>query len=203
MTKGDSDLVAIAASLGGLKALKTILGALPKHFPATILVVQHRPADYHGMLADILGRQTPLRVKEAEDGETLRIGTVFLAPPDSHLLVNADGVLSLNQGPKVHHVRPSTDPLFESAALVFGPRAIAVVLTGGGADGSNGVGFIRKGGGVVIAQDPLSCIAPGMPASAIATGFVDHVLPPELIGTTLVALVTGHSAAAPLSKTGS
>ena len=80
-------------------------------------VVQHRPDDYHGMLADLLGRHTPLRVKEAEDGETLRKGTVFLAPPGNHLLLNAGGVLSLSRAPKVHHVRPSADPLFKSVAV--------------------------------------------------------------------------------------
>lgn len=196
------DAVAIAASLGGLEALKAILGALPEDLPAPILVVQHRPADYHGMLSELLGRHTPLRVKDAEDGETLRNGTVFLAPPGSHLLVNAGGVVALSKAPKVHHVRPSADPLFESAALVFGPRAIAVVLTGGDSDGSTGVRFVHKGGGVVIAQDPLSCAAPGMPQAAIATGCVDHVLSLEEIGAALVAMVTRRSGAAPLPETG-
>ncbi len=165
--------------------------------------MQHRPADYHGMLAELLGRHTPLRVKEAEDGETLRNGTVFLAPPGRHLLVHAGGDLLLSHGPKVHHVRPSADPLFESIALVYGPRAIAVVLTGGDSDGSTGVQFIRKGGGVVIAQDPLTCAAPSMPQSAIATGCVDHVLPLGEIGTALAAMVTRRSGAAPLPETGS
>ncbi len=196
------DVVALAASTGGLEALMTILVALPKDIPAAFLVVLHRPADYHGMLAEILGRHTPLRVKEAEDGETLCNGTLFLAPPDSHLLVNPGGVLSLAKSPKVHHVRPSAEPLFESVAVVFGPRAIAVVLTGGGADGSTGVQFIRKGSGVVIAQDPLSCVAPSMPQSAIATGCVDRVVRLEQIGPALVALVNERSGAAPLAETG-
>ena len=202
MADGVVDAVAIGASLGGLEALRTILAVLPADFPAAILVVQHRPDDYHGMLAEILGRHTPLRVNEAKEGETLRNGTVFLAPPGHHLLVNAGGVVALSMAPKVHHVRPSADPLFESVALVFGPRAIAVVLTGGGADGSSGVQFIRKGGGVVIAQDPLSCAAPSMPQSAIATGCVDHVVRLEQIGPALVALVNERSGAAPLADTG-
>jgi len=197
---GSFDVVVIASSSGGIEALKTILGALPEGFPAAILVVQHRPDDYHGLLAEILGRATPLRVKEADDGETLRGGTVFLAPPGNHLLLNAGGVLSLSRASKVHHVRPSADPLFESAALAYGPRVIAVVLTGWDSDGSGGVPFIRKGGGVVIAQDPLSCAAPGMPQAAIATGSVDHVLTLEGIGPALVNLVTGCSAA-PHSET--
>ena len=202
VTGGVVDAVAIAASLGGLDALKSVLGALPEGFPAPVLVVQHRPADYRGMLAEILGRHTPLRVKEAEDGETLRNGTVYLAPPGSHLLVNAGGALSLSHGPKVRHVRPSADPLFESIALVYGPRAIAVVLTGGDSDGSAGVKFIRKGGGVVVAQDPQSCAARGMPESAIATGCVDHVLPLGEIGPALAAMVTGRSGAAPVPEAG-
>ena len=190
------DVVAIAASLGGIEALKTILGALPEGFPAAVLVVQHRPADHRGLLAEILGRATPLRVKEADDGETLRGGTVFLAPPGNHLLVNAGGVLSLSRAQKVHHVRPSADPLFESAALAYGPRVIAVVLTGYDSDGEGGVRFVRKGGGVVIAQDPPSCVAPGMPQSAIATGCVDRVLPLGAIGPALVKMLTGRPATA-------
>lgn len=138
MTESVVDAVAITASLGGLEALKTILAALPEGFHAAILIVQHRAADYHGTLLEILGRHTPLAVKDAEDGKALRNGTAFLAPPGRHLLVNAGGTLSLSEGPKVHHVRPSADPLFESAALVFGPRAVAVVLTGAGSDGSDG-----------------------------------------------------------------
>jgi two-component system chemotaxis response regulator CheB len=117
--------------------------------------------------------------------------------------VNAGGVLSLSQAAKVHFVRPSAEPLFESAALVFGPRAIAVVLTGGDGDGSDGVRFIRKAGGIVIAQDPASCPAPSMPESAIATGDVHHVLPLGEIGPALVRLVTGRSPASLLSETGS
>ncbi len=197
MTKGPVvDVVVIASSMGGIEALKAILGALPEGFPAAILVVQHRPADHRGLLAEILGRATPLRVKEADDGETLRGGTVFLAPPGHHLLVNAGGVLSLSQAQKMHHVRPSADPLFESAALAYGPRVIAVVLTGWDSDGSGGVRFIREGGGVVIAQDPLSCVAPSMPQSAIATGCVDRVLPLGEIGPALVNMIAGRPATA-------
>lgn len=197
MTKGPVvDVVVIASSMGGIEALKAILGALPEGFPAAILVVQHRPADHRRLLAEILGRATPLRVKEADDGETLRGGTVFLAPPGNHLLVNAGGVLSLSQAQKMHHVRPSADPLFESAALAYGPRVIAVVLTGWDSDGSGGVRFIREGGGVVIAQDPLSCVAPSMPQSAIATGCVDRVLPLGEIGPALVNMIAGRPATA-------
>lgn len=202
MAAGVVDAVAIGASLGGIEALQTIFAVLPADFPAAILLVQHRPNNYHGMLAEILGWHTPLRVKEAEDGESLRNGIVFLAPPGYHLLVNPGGVLSLSKAPKVHHVRPSADPLFESVARVFGPRAIAVVLTGGDDDGSSGVQFIRKGGGVVIAQDPQSCAAPGMPQSAIATGCVDHVLPLGEIGAALVAMVPRRSGAALLPEIG-
>lgn len=192
MNNGVVDVVAVAASLGGLEALKTILSTLPKEFAAAVLVVQHRPDDYQGMLADLLGRSTPLHVKEAEDGETLCNGTVYLAPPGNHLLANAGGVLFLSRAPRMHHVRPSADPLFESIAMVFGPRAIAVVLTGGGADGSGGVPFIQNVGGVVIVQDPVSCVAPSMPRAAISTGCVDHVLPLEEIGPALVTLVNGE-----------
>jgi two-component system chemotaxis response regulator CheB len=196
VTENAVDVVALAASTGGLEALKTILIALPKDIPAAFLVVLHRPADYHGMLAEILNRHTPLRVKEAEEGETLRNGTVFLAPPGSHLLVNAGGILSLSQSAKMHHVRPSAEPLCESVALVFGPRAIAVVLTGGGSDGSTGVRITKQAGGFVIAQDEATSQEFSMPRAAIATGCVDRVLPLGEIGAALVTLVAGRSASA-------
>ena len=130
-------------------------------------------------------------MKQAEDGDRIEPGTVYIAPPDNHLLANADGSLSLTQTELVHFVRPSADLLFESVAASFRDRAIAVVLTGSGADGAMGVRAIKKMGGTVIAQDEETSEFFAMPSAAIATGQVDFVLPLEEIRPALVTLVVG------------
>ena len=130
-------------------------------------------------------------MKQAEDGDRIEPGTVYIAPPDNHLLANANGTLSLTQTELVHFVRPSADLLFESVAASFRDRAIAVVLTGSGADGAMGVRAIKKMGGTVIAQDEETSEFFAMPSAAIATGHVDFVLPLEEIRPALVTLVVG------------
>ena len=141
-------------------------------------------------MADILSRRTALKVKQAEEGDDLSPGTVHIAPPNRHLLVNPDGTLTLAQTELVHFVRPSADLLFESVAASFKDRAIAVVLTGTGSDGTMGVRAIKKMGGTVIAQDEATSEFFGMPGAAIQTGRVDFVLPLEEIAPALVTLVT-------------
>lgn len=178
-------IVAIAASAGGLRAIMRVLDGLPEDFPAPILIVQH--LDRHGpsLLAGILARHCRLRVRQAAAGDALVPGTVFVAPPDHHLLVNADATLSLTHTELVHFVRPSADLLFESLAASFGPRAIAVVLSGSGQDGAMGVKAISERGGTVVVQDPQSAEHAGMPRSARDTGAADAVLPLEAIGAAL------------------
>jgi len=141
-------------------------------------------------MADILSRRTRLEVKQAEEGDRLTPGTVYIAPPNKHLLVNPGGSLSLAQTELVHFVRPSADLLFESVAASFKHRAIAVVLTGTGSDGTMGVQAIKKMGGTVIAQDEATSEFFGMPNAAIATGAVDFVLPLKEIPSALAMLVT-------------
>ncbi len=183
------DVVALTASADGLNALSSVLSALPANFPAAIVVVQHLSPQYPSLIAQILNRRTPLLVKEAQEGNQLSPGKVFIAPPDYHLMVNPDGSLSLSQTEKVHFVRPAAEILFESVAQSYKKRAIAVVLTGGDGDGSRGVQAIRKMGGKVIAQDKATSKVWGMPAAAIATGCVDWVLPLDKIGAALINLV--------------
>lgn len=183
------DLVALTASADGLNALTQVLAALPSDFPVAIVVVQHLSPHHPSLLAQILNRRTSLAVKQAEEGCHLSPGKVFIAPPDYHLLVNADGSLSLTQTEKVHFVRPAAEVLFESVAEHYKQRAIAVVLTGGDGDGSTGVQAIKKMGGKVIAQDKATSKVWGMPASAIATGCVDWVLPLDKIGQAITQLV--------------
>jgi two-component system chemotaxis response regulator CheB len=179
----------LAASAGGLHALSYVLAGLPREFPAFIVVVQHLDRRHRSLMADILSRRTGLNVAEAREGDSLQYGKAFIAPPDRHLLVNSDGTLSLTQTELVHFVRPSADLLFESTAASFKERAIAVVLSGSGSDGSMGVRAIKKMGGTVLVQDEKTSEYFGMPDAARQTGCVDFVLPLDEIAPALIKLV--------------
>jgi two-component system chemotaxis response regulator CheB len=183
------DVVAIAASAGGLRALRIVLSALPADFPAAVLIVQHLDPRHRSLLAEILSRATPLRVKQAEEGEPLEPGVVYIAAPNRHLLVRPDGTLALSEFELVHFVRPSADLLFESAAGSYGDRVVAVVLTGSGSDGAMGTQAVKKVGGTVIIQDEATSEFYGMPGAALQAGAVDVQLPLAEIGPALVALV--------------
>jgi two-component system chemotaxis response regulator CheB len=165
------------ASAGGVKALFDVLRGLPSTFPAALVVVQHVSPRHRSYLAETLAYRTALRVKQAEEGDRLHPGEVFIAPPDRHLIVNPDGTLSLSQTGRVHHVRPSGDVLFASMAVSCKERGIAVVLTGCDEDGSTGVRLVKAVGGTVIAQDEASSEHFDMPHAAITSGAVDHVVP--------------------------
>ena len=186
--------MAMAASAGGLTALGHVLSRLPSDFTAAIVVVQHLDPRHRSLMAEILDKRTSLEVRQAQEGDLLRPGTVYIAPPDHHLLVNSDGRLSLSRSELVHFVRPSADLLFESVAASYQERAIAVVLTGTGSDGSMGVAAIKKLGGIVIAQDELSAEYSGMPAAAVATKCVDFVLNLDEIAAALITLVMKRNA---------
>jgi len=140
-------------------------------------------------MPELLARRTSLTVTQAKQGDALQPSHVHIAPPNFHLLVNSDGTLGLTQTELVHFVRPSADLLFESVAASYRDRAIAVVLTGTGSDGSMGVQAIHKMGGTVIAQDEESSEFFGMPGAAINTHCVDLILPLEEIPHTLINLV--------------
>ena len=187
--RGAFDVVAIAASAGGLAALAKVLSPLPEGFPAAIVIVQHLDRRHRSLMAEILSRRTALEVKQAAAGDRALAGTVRIAPPDHHLLVNPDGTFTLTQTELVHFVRPSADLLFESVAASFGERAIAVVLTGTGSDGSMGVEAIKKRGGTVIVEAPETAEFDGMPLAALATGSADFVLPLKEISQAIVTLV--------------
>ncbi|HEV2430270.1 MAG TPA: chemotaxis protein CheB [Burkholderiales bacterium] len=182
-------IVALAASAGGLKALTDVLAALPADFPAALAVVQHLDPRHRSLMADILGKRTQLQVKEAREGDKLEPGQALVAPPNRHLLVNSDGTVSLSQSELVHFVRPSADLLFESTAASYRDRAIAVVLSGSGRDGSMGVRAIKKMGGTVIVQDARTAEFFGMPGAAQQTGMVDFILPLNEIAPALQTLV--------------
>jgi two-component system chemotaxis response regulator CheB len=188
-------VVAMAASVGGLKALSVILGRLPADFPAAIAVVMHVSPDHKSLLAEILSSRTQLEVKQAETGDLLCHASVFIAPPNHHLFVTKSGRLKLSSAfaEKVHYARPSAEPLFLSVAAVYKENAIAVVLTGGDGDGSFGVQIIKEKGGKVIAQDRPTSVDFSMPETSIKTGDVDFILPLNEIALKLMALVGAGS----------
>ena len=183
------DIVAIAASAGGVFALTEILGKLPGDFPAAIVVVQHLDPRHRSLMPQIFGRRSNLPVYQATDSMEVQPGAIYLAPPDRHMLINRDSTISLTQTELVNFVRPSADLLFESVAAAYGDRAIAVVLTGAGKDGSMGVTAIKKRGGTVIVQDEATSEFFGMPGSAIRTGTVDFVLSLDEIPGALTTLL--------------
>jgi two-component system chemotaxis response regulator CheB len=186
------DIVAIAASAGGLNAITLLIRALPADFPVPLVIVQHLDPRHRSLIADILSRRTKLNVKQAEEGERIAVGSVYIAPPNRHLLVNADRSVSLTQTELVHFVRPSADLLFESVAASYKDRAIGVVLSGSGSDGAMGVQAIKKMGGTVFAQNEETAEFFGMPGAAAQTGCVDFALPLEEIAPALVTLVAGE-----------
>ena len=189
---GGFDLIAMAASAGGLAALSRVLGDLPPDLPVPVVIVQHLDPRHRSLMADILRRRTAIQVVEAAEGDRLQPATAYFAPPDVHLLVTSAGCVSLSHSELVHFVRPSADLLFESSAGAYPGRTIGVVLTGTGSDGNMGVRAIGQTGGTVIAQDPATAEFAGMPQAAIDTGAVDFVLDLEEVGPALVALVRGE-----------
>jgi two-component system chemotaxis response regulator CheB len=181
-------VVVIGTSLGGLKAVGRLLSGLPADFPAPIVLVQHLSPRHPSRLPTILARSTHLKVVAAGQGDVLLPGHVYVATPDRHLVVRQDGTLHFSDAPPVRFSRPAADELFSSTALAFEDQVIAVILTGMGKDGADGVREIRRLGGVTIAQDEATSRAFSMPAAAIGTGCVDLVLPLDEIASALRTL---------------
>ena len=181
------EIVAIAASAGGLAVLSSIVETLPADLPVPVLITQHRSRCL-GYLERLLGRNARLRVRQAGPKERLEAGNIYVAPGGCHTTVGRGGTVVVTEGMPIAFVTPSADLLFGSLAEVYGRRAIACVLTGMGADGAAGVTKLRKRGGFVIAQRPGSAAYPGMPASAIETRKVDLVLDAQDIGFALCTL---------------
>src|SRR5207248_1020910 len=181
------DLIVVGASAGGIEALQQLLGELPADLPAALCVVVHIPANSPGVLPRILSRAGPLPAAHPLDGEPLRYGRVYVAPPDQHLLLRR-GALCLTRGPRENGHRPAVDPLFRSAALALGRRVVGVVLSGNLDDGTAGLQAVKRRGGVTVVQDPADALFTGMPESAVQNVRIDHVLPVAAIAPLLVQL---------------
>lgn len=182
-------LVGVVSSAGGIHALITVLSGLPENFPVAVIVVQHLDPNHKTVLAELQAARTSLQVRLAENGDVPRPGTVWLAPPDHHLVIAPDGRLELTRSPPLNFSRPCADQLFFSAAEVFGSRVVACVLTGAGSDGAAGVRAVKAAGGAVLVQDPAQAEFRSMPDAAIATGAVDEELPLDGIAKRLANLV--------------
>lgn len=168
-------VVVIGASAGGIDALRVLVAGIPEAFSAAICIVIHTSPESPGVLAEILNRLTPLPVSQACDGQRLEAGHIYVAPPDRHLVIEP-GRLRITKGPREHRFRPAIDPMFRSAAQVFGPNAIGIVLTGNLDDGVAGLWTIKKLGGTAIVQDPSEALFSSMPLQALTNVNVDHVV---------------------------
>jgi two-component system chemotaxis response regulator CheB len=191
------DVVVIGASMGGVEALKRLLGCLPADLPASLFIVLHTADHEPGLLAQVLGSASSLPVATAEEGQSFAPGHVYVAAPGRHLIVGHDHV-HVRRGPREHGARPAIDPLFRSAAVNCTTRVIGVLLTGLLNDGTSGLQAIKRCGGLALVQDPSDAAYAEMPRSAIRHGAIDRVLPLEDICAGLVELV--REPAAPAGK---
>jgi two-component system chemotaxis response regulator CheB len=181
-----ADVVAIAASTGGPPAVGEILRSLPVDFPAPVVLVQHIASGFEFGLAQWLDEVCPLPVRVAGEGEPLLGGEVLLAPADLHLGVSESRATALSDAPPINNLRPSATFLFRAVAAQYGRRALAVVLTGMGSDGAEGLIDLKRAGGSVLVQDPDTSIVSGMPTAAVRAVAADRVLPLEDIAGAIV-----------------
>ena len=181
------DIIVVGASAGGVEALADLASRLPADLPAAVFVVLHVPAYGTSVLPTILSRRGPLPARHPDDGEEIRRGRVYVAPPDHHLMLR-DGRISLTRGPAENGHRPAVDTLFRSAARSYGSRVAGVVLTGALDDGTAGLQAVKMRGGVTLAQDPDEALFASMPRSAIENVDVDFVQPLAEIAATLTRL---------------
>lgn len=185
-------IVAIGASTGGTEALKEVITQLPRNSPG-IVIVQHMPADFTKQFAERLNSISEVEVKEAEDGDTVTIGKVLIAPGDFHMVLRRSGhryFVQVGSGDKVSGHRPSVDVLFNSVAKVAGANAVGVILTGMGSDGAKGLANMRHAGAHTIGQNEATCVVYGMPKTAFELGGVERQVPLNLISQTMLDLIS-------------
>ncbi len=184
----DYKAILIGASAGSLKIITNILTALPKDFTIPILIVQHRRNGADGIMAELLNDHSQLRVKEADEKEKIRAGTVYLAPPNYHLLLEPDLTLTLTIDERVNYARPSIDVLFETAAESCKEKIIGIICSGGNTDGAFGLQQIKLNKGITIVQNPETAEVKSMPLAAIQAANPDYILSPEEISSLLLTI---------------
>jgi len=188
------DLVVVGGSAGSLTPLRAMVGALPSDLPVPVAVTIHVPAQAHSRLPKLLSRTGQLPARHGENGDQLCAGTIYIAPPNRHMLITG-GVIALSPGPKVNHSRPAIDAMFGSAARWFGDRVIAVVLSGLLEDGAVGASLITRAGGLVLVEEPQEAEYPSMPLAALDAAPGAIAVPREKLGQVVTELVGKSSAA--------
>ncbi|WP_205514610.1 chemotaxis protein CheB [Longitalea arenae] len=178
------NIIVIGASAGGFDAIKEVVARLPADLNAAVFIVWHLSPETTGILPDVLNKLNTLPTANARDWEDIKMGHIYVAPPDRHMLLEADHI-RVTKGPKENRFRPAVDPLFRSAAYVFGPRVIGVVLSGALDDGTAGLWTIKERGGITMVQDPREAVVPAMPFNALREVNIDFNLPVAAIGKTL------------------
>ena len=184
-------IIVIAASAGGVQALRRLVSQLPADLGASVFVVIHIGPNRPSLLPHILSRSGPLPAYHPVQGQTIDRDRIYVAPPDLHMRLRP-GIIHLDRGPKVRHTRPAADPLFQSAAEAYGPRTVGVVLTGGDHDATEGARAIKAQGGVIIVQQPYEADTPSMPLSALRDDHPDYILHLDEIPALLVTLSQGR-----------
>lgn len=184
--KNKYEAVVIGVSSGGIAALKSLLYTVPENFPYPIIIVQHLGAHSDKSWITILNNGSRLTVKEADEKELIEKGTVYIAPPNYHLLVEKDKTLTLTIDERVNFARPSINVLFETAAEAYKDKLIGIILTGSNDDGTKGLQKIKEYGGLTIVQDPATAESAYMPSSAISKVAVDYILSLKEIGELLI-----------------
>ena len=182
-------LVIIGSSTGGPNALQQVVPRLPGNLTAAVLIVQHMPSGFTKSLANRLNDTSQLEVCEAQEGDELLNGKVYVAPGGYHMMLRSKTLLGLNQNPPVHSVRPAVDVTMESAVGFYGSRIVAVILTGMGFDGSRGAAAVKLAGGKTVVQDEATCIVYGMPRVVVEMGKADRILPIHNIADEIVAML--------------
>lgn len=185
--------VVIGGSAGAFDILRMIVGGLPQSLACPVIIVIHLPAHSLG-LAQLFGNETSLPVKQAEDKEPIQPGTIYIAPPSYHLLIESHRAFALSADPPVHFSRPAIDVLFEAARDVYGPNLIGVLLSGASDDGAAGLQEIHRAGGITIVQAPSSADSAFMPAAALALFEPTHLWTPDEIASGLNRLLSGSGA---------
>lgn len=181
-------VLVIGGSAGSIDALTTILPSLPRDFALPIALVVHLPATATSYLAEVLQAKTTLNVREIEDKDALTPGTLLIAPPNYHVLLEADGTCALSIDKPVSYSRPSIDVLFESAAEAFGDGTVGLLLSGANSDGAQGLARIGELGGITVVQSPQTSAAPHMPMAALQLARPQHVLPLQELGAFIAEL---------------
>ena len=188
------DIIVIGTSAGGVDVLSHMARGLPAGLPASIFIVCHFPAGSRSVLPEILSRSGPLLAVHARDGDPIYPSQIYLAPPDRHMLL-VDGHVKLTRGPREGGHRPAIDPLFRSAARLYGPRVIGVVLTGALHDGVAGLLAVRAAGGIAVVQDPADATVAALPMNATKFAGADHIVTAADLASRLTDLVRHPSQA--------